>query len=85
MRRWGGRAQAETALRLLRDVFGTVDLTRRILSQAMDAGFNDFEDAIQYFSAQHMGAEAIVTRNVGDFPRTGPSALTPTELLAASL
>ncbi|WP_025322968.1 hypothetical protein [Deferrisoma camini] len=47
--------------------------------------FNNVYIVIQYFSAQHMGAAAIVTRNVGDFPRTGPSALTPAAFLAASL
>ncbi len=83
VRRWGGRVQAERSLRLLRDVFDTVDLTRRVLSQAVDAGFDDFEDAIQYFSAQHVGAEVIVTRNAGHFPRYGPPAMNPTEFLAA--
>ncbi len=82
VRKWAGRSDAETALRLLRDVFDTVDLTQQVLLQAMDAGLSDFEDAIQYFCALHAGADAIVTRNLSDFPRTGPGVLTPAELLA---
>jgi predicted nucleic acid-binding protein len=82
VRRWGGRARAEDALRLLRDVFDSVDLTQKILNQAMDAELSDFEDAIQYFSAVHAGADAIITRNPGDFPRAGPPVLTPGEFLA---
>lgn len=85
VRKWGGRSRAETSLRLLRDVFDAVDLTRRVLAQAMDAGFQDFEDAIQYFSAQQVGADAIVTRNPDDFPRADPPALAPGELLATGL
>ena len=81
-RKWGGKEQAEKALRLLRDVFETVDLTGKVLLQAMDSGMDDFEDAIQYFSALHGGAGTIVTRNPRDFPRTGPTVLTPGELLA---
>jgi predicted nucleic acid-binding protein len=82
VRRWGGRDRAEHALCLLRDIFETVDLTRKVLMQAMDAGLPDFEDAIQYFSAVHAGADIIVTRNLADFPRTGPTAITPAEWLA---
>jgi hypothetical protein len=48
----------------------------------MDAGFTDFEDAIQYVSAVHAQVEILITRNPDDFPRTGPSILTPTEFLA---
>ena len=82
VRRWGGRARAKDALRLLRDVFDAVDLTRKVLNQAMDAALADFEDAIQYFSALHAGADVIITRDPGDFPRAGPAVLTPGEFLA---
>ena len=82
VRKWGGKEQAESALRLLRDVFTTVDLTEKILLQAMDARLQDFEDAIQYFSAVHSGADVILTRNAEDFPRAGPTAMMPGEWLA---
>ena len=82
VRKWGGRDRAEEALRLLRDVFDTVDLTRKVLIQAMDAGLGDFEDAIQYFSAVHARADFIITRNAEDFPRAGPIVMTPGEWLA---
>ncbi len=82
VRRWSGRERAEEALRLLRDVFDTVDLTQKVLIQAMDADFPDFEDAIQYFSAVHARADFIITRNAQDFPRAGPTVIPPGEWLA---
>lgn len=68
VRKHGGRAKALEALPFLRDVFQLVDLTAQVLNQAMDAGVSDLEDAIQYFSALHAGAEVLVTRNPDDFP-----------------
>jgi predicted nucleic acid-binding protein len=38
-----------------------------IIQQALQAGWKDLEDAIQYFSAIGDGCEALVTRNAKDF------------------
>ena len=83
VRKWGGKDRAENALRLLRDVFTTVDLTQKVLLQAMDARLRDFEDAIQYFSAIHAGARVILTHNTEDFPTAGPTAMMPGEWLGS--
>jgi predicted nucleic acid-binding protein len=83
VRKHVGKPQAEQAIRLLRDVFTPVDLTARILDQAIDAGFSDFEDALQFHSAVHARAECILTRNPDHFPRVPLSILSPAEFLAA--
>ncbi len=82
VRRYGGHRGAEKAVRLLRDVFTPVDLTARIITQAIDAGLGDFEDAIQFHSAIHAGAECVITRNPDHFPKAPLSILTPAEFLA---
>ena len=82
VRKYAGRRSAEKAVRLLRDVFTPVDLTSQILSQAIDSGMADFEDAIQFYSAAHAQAGYIITRNVDHFPRTPMPVLSPTEFLA---
>ena len=82
VRKLAGSDRAYQTIRLLRDVFQPVDLSAQLLTQAIDAGFTDFEDAIQYVSAIHAQAQALITRNPDDFPRTGLSVLTPTEFLA---
>ena len=83
VRKHGGKRNAEKAVRLLRDVFTPVDLTAQILHQAIDAGFGDFEDAIQFHSAIHAEAECIVTRNPSHFPGAPLPILTAAEFLAA--
>jgi len=82
VRKHGGLRSAEKAVRLLRDVFTPVDLTARIITQAIDAGFHDFEDAIQFHSAVHAKAECLVTRNADHFPKAPLSILSPAEFLA---
>lgn len=82
VRRYGGRAKAYKAIRLMRDVFTPVDLNTQILNQAIDGGFSDFEDAIQYFSARHSKTEVLLTRNPDHFPKTDISVLSPAEFLA---
>lgn len=82
VRKYGGRDRALDAVRLLRGVFRPIDLTVQVLNQAIDAGFPDFEDGIQYFSALQAGTEVLITRNPDDFPKAGPAVMTPTEFLA---
>lgn len=75
---------ARQAMGALRDAFTFVPCDGRIISAAMDSGFNDFEDAVQYFSACRARATCMVTRNPRDF-RTehGCPVVTPSEFLAA--
>ncbi len=40
---------------------------KMIALQALQSGFKDKEDAIQYFTAHHAGADYFVTRNVKDY------------------
>lgn len=79
-----GRPGAREAMAILRDVFGVVPLDAQILNQALDAGMDDVEDAIQYFSAVRAGAQCLVTRNPGHFPAGDLPIQTPAEFLAAN-
>jgi predicted nucleic acid-binding protein len=83
VRRVANRKAAENVLRLLRGVFVAVPLDTQILNQAIDAGFSDFEDAIQFYSAIHSGARYLVTRDPNHFPAAGLAVLSPAEYLAA--
>ena len=38
-----------------------------VIDKAIASDFNDFEDAMQYYSALREGADAIITRNTDDF------------------
>jgi len=83
VRRVSDRKTAERALLLMRNVFVAVPLTVQILSQAIDAGFSDFEDAIQFHSAVHSGAGRIITRDVDHFPAANIPVLSPAAFLAS--
>ena len=83
VRRAEGRAKAEKAMRLIRDVFESVPPDGQIINQAIDAGMHDFEDAVQFHSAIRARAASLVTRNPGHFPKSELPVLTPEEFLAA--
>ncbi|MGP1480833.1 MAG: type II toxin-antitoxin system VapC family toxin [Hoylesella enoeca] len=48
---------------------------------ALDSDWTDFEDALQYYSAQEVGANVIVTRNKRDFDKSLILVQTPQEFL----
>lgn len=82
VRKLENKKKADTALRLLRDVFDSVTLDAQILNQSMDSTMSDFEDAIQYFSALRARAKHLITRNPHHFPSKPLSILSPNEFLA---
>lgn len=53
-----------------------------IIKKSISSDFNDFEDAVQYYSAKSYGKiEFIITRNKKDFIQSEIQVLTPKELL----
>lgn len=80
--RLDSKPTADRAVRLLLDTFKTVPLEERLVRKALDAGFTDFEDAIQYYSAIHAKADCFLTRNLKDFPKGAAiPIMTPGEFL----
>ena len=58
------------------------DIDEIVIDKSLISNFNDFEDAVQYFSALHHKSDVIITRNKKDFKNSEISVLTPTEFLA---
>lgn len=54
----------------------------RIIDDAIASQFNDFEDAVQYYTAVKAKADYIITRNGKDFESSKIPVMTPTEYLA---
>jgi predicted nucleic acid-binding protein len=77
-----GKEKALEAVRLLRSSFQIVSLDEQVIDRALALPAADFEDAVQAASAMSIGAEHLVTRNVGDFGAFGVSTVTAEELLA---
>lgn len=65
----------------LRSIVGIADLKEKDLINAVSLVFSDYEDAVQSACAERIGAEVIVTRNVGDFVNSRIPAIKPAELL----
>lgn len=81
VRKLRNRQAANRMMQLLRDTFTPVALDKQILDQAIDARFEDLEDAIQYFSAMRVRAECIISRDARVFPQSELPVLTPAEFL----
>lgn len=63
-------------------IFRFADLTEADVKRAAEFGWKDFEDAMQCATAERIGAEYIVTRNVRDYlGSTKVIAFTPAELV----
>lgn len=66
----------------LQMIFSFAELSEGDLRRAAEMEWKDFEDAIQCATAERIGADFIVTRNVKDFVQSKKvMAFTPAELL----
>ncbi len=83
VRKLRNRKIAHQTMLLLRDSFTPVACDDQIIAQAVDADVEDFEDAVQYFSALRVGADCLVSRNPHHFSESDLPVLKPVEFLAA--
>ena len=65
----------------LSELFSFVNLKKNDFKNAANLKWKDFEDAIQYVTAERINADFIITRNVKDFENTKIPAITPNEFL----
>ncbi|KOS06774.1 twitching motility protein PilT [Flavobacterium akiainvivens] len=69
-----------TRFRILCEV---TDVNETIIDKSLHSGFNDFEDAVQYFSAIQHKCDVFITRNKKDFKNSEIPIMTPSEFLAS--
>lgn len=62
-----GAPRAREEIKKMLGLFEVAPVNRQVLESALVTDFNDFEDAVIYAAACHVGIEAIVTRNKKDF------------------
>ena len=74
--------KTERVLNALSLIFSFAELTPTDLTRAAALRWDDFEDTVQSVTAERIGADHIVTRNVRDFTRSKVVALTPSEMIA---
>lgn len=73
--------QAVAILKKFKLLVTVQPVDNKIIEQALASGFNDFEDAIQYFTALNNGCGAIITRNARDYRNTAIPVCTAEEYI----
>lgn len=81
MRRGTSAPVAESAVLTLLRVLKVVPVDRDDLIRALSFGWIDFEDAVQAVSADKIGADFIVTRDLDDFRASSVPAREPASVL----
>ena len=69
------------SLRKLKTLINILSIDERVIAQSLNSEFNDFEDAIQYYTAINNGISLIITRNKIDYKRSKIDILTAEEFL----
>jgi len=69
------------ALKKFRIICEVSTIDEIVIDKSLISNFDDFEDAVQYFSAVHHQSEVILTRNKKDFKNSEIPVMTPTEFL----
>ena len=76
------REKALKTLEKIRIVFSVAPVDEKIIDMSLVSNFRDFEDAVQYYSAIHVKADCVITRNKADYRDNQIPVLAPDEFLA---
>ena len=79
-----GNENAKNALRKLRIILHVIDSSEKDLDLALNSNFNDFEDAIQYYTALNADIQTIITRNLKDYKAADILVQTPEMFLVTN-
>ena len=74
-------AKTREILDSLKKIFLISDLKESDLFDAVQLGFDDYEDALQSICAKRIEADFILTRNVKDFLESPVKAIAPSDFL----
>mgnify|MGYP000297794037 CR=1 FL=1 len=69
LRKIHGSRKTIKRLRAMRDLIKVSPINSKVVDQAFDSSWNDFEDAMQYHSALKAGCDLLVTRNLSDYKK----------------
>jgi predicted nucleic acid-binding protein len=77
-----GKQQAKDFLTSLFSFVEILEIGKEIIIRSLNSEFEDFEDAVQNFSAIENDINIIITRNKKDFNQSSLTILTPDEFLS---
>jgi len=65
-------------------IVDVVSIDKKIVREALESGFNDFEDALQNYSAlSNANIDIIITRNIKDYKKSTLAVMTAESYLKA--
>lgn len=67
LRKLGSQKKVVGTLKELTTLIGVLPVDQPIVGKALESGFTDLEDAIQYYCAEAAGMDALITRNHKDY------------------
>ena len=76
-----GKGKAIAEVKNILQSFQISDVNKKILIQATNNNFEDFEDAVQHETAIHSNIDFIITRNNKDYKHSKIKVLTPKEFI----
>lgn len=83
LRKLTSNATALKSLRKLKILLNILPIDEKVIERSLNSDFNDFEDAIQYFTAVNNGIRLLLTRNKHDYKKSKISILTAEEFIKA--
>ncbi len=76
-----GKEQALKNLQKLKLLVKILPVDERTIELALNSGFTDFEDAIQYYSSKCNGIKYLLTRNKKDYKKSDITIMSAEEYL----
>ena len=76
-----GQEEVKGLLTNLRRLSRVTTTDEKTVDDALSSSFDDYEDALQYYSALHKKADAIITRNTNDFSAATIPVMTAEEFI----
>ena len=67
LRKLASHKKVVGTLKELTTLIGVLPVDQTIIGKALESGFVDLEDAVQYYCAESAGMTAIITRNHKDY------------------
>ena len=77
-----GKDTAREAIKSLLSVFHPATVSDNHIFQALDLGWADFEDSVQYVVGESLSVDYIITRNAQDFSFSSIPALRPEQFMS---
>jgi predicted nucleic acid-binding protein len=78
LRNYASHKKVITMLNELSDLAGILKVDDDIIKASLASDFKDFEDAIQYYTAQeYKRIDVIITRNIKDYKKSSLPVMTP--------